>query len=33
MADVTITCGDGRPLSEFTKLLEERGKWLHETAE
>lgn len=33
MADVEITCGDGRPLAEFTKLLEERGKWLHETAE
>lgn len=33
MAEVEITCGDGRPLAEFTQLLEERGRWLHETAE
>ena len=32
-ATVEITCADGRPLSALTKLLEQRGKWLNETAE
>lgn len=33
MAEVSITCADGKPLSELTKLIEQRGKWLNETAE
>ena len=33
MASVEVTCADNRPLSELTKLIEQRGKWLNETAE
>ena len=33
MAEVSITCADGRPLSELAKLIEQRSKWLNETAE
>jgi hypothetical protein len=33
MAAVEVTCADGRPLSELSKLIEQRAKWLNETAE
>ena len=33
MADVQVTCGDGKPLAALSKLIEQRGKWLNETAE
>lgn len=33
MAEVSITCADGRPIQELSKLIEQRSKWLNETAE
>lgn len=33
MAVVSITCADGRPIQELSKLIELRSKWLKETAE
>lgn len=35
MADVqvSITTADGKPLAELSKLIEQRSKWLNETAE
>jgi len=33
MAGISVTCADGRPLSELAKLIEQRAKWLNETAE
>lgn len=33
MAYVNVTCADGRPIQALTKLIEQRGKWLNETAE
>lgn len=33
MAYVDITCADGRPIQELSKLIELRSKWLKETAE
>lgn len=33
MADVEITCADGRPLKELSNLLKARTKWLGETSE
>lgn len=33
MAYVNVTCADGRPVQALTKLIEQRGKWLNETAE
>lgn len=33
MAYVSVTCGDGRPIEELTKLIQQRSKWLNETAE
>ena len=33
MATISITCADGKPLSELSKLIEQRSKWLNETAE
>ena len=33
MAYVSVTCADGRPIQELAKLIEQRSKWLKETAE
>ena len=33
MAYVSVTCADGRPIQALTKLIEQRSKWLKETAE
>ena len=33
MAEVEVTCADGKPLDALSKLLEQRKKWLNETAE
>lgn len=33
MAFVEVTCGNGRPIEELSKLIEKRSKWLNETAE
>lgn len=33
MAYVTVTTEDGRPAEALAKLIEQRGKWLNETAE
>lgn len=33
MVYVDITCANGRPIQELTKLIEQRSKWLNETAE
>lgn len=33
MALVEVTCADGKPLDALTRLIEERAKWLNETAE
>ena len=33
MAYVDITCADGRPIQELSRLIELRSKWLNETAE
>ena len=30
---VEITAGDGRPIQALAKLIEERSRWLNETAE
>lgn len=32
-ATVQITCADGKPIAELSKLIEQRSKWLNETAE
>ena len=32
-AAVSVTLADGRPVAELTRLLEQRAKWLDETAE
>ena len=33
MALVEVTCADGRPLAALSRLIEERSRWLNETAE
>ena len=33
MAYVEVTCASGRPVQELAKLIEQRSKWLDETAE
>lgn len=33
MAEVSVTCANGKPLDALAKLLEQRKKWLNETAE
>ena len=33
MASVTVTCDNGRPVQELARLIEQRAKWLKQTAE
>lgn len=33
MASVTVTCDNGRPVQELAKLIDQRAKWLRQTAE
>lgn len=33
MALVEVTCADGKPIAALSKLIEERSRWLNETAE
>ena len=33
MALVEVTCANGRPLAALSRLIEERSRWLNETAE
>lgn len=33
MASITVTCDNGRPVQELARLIEQRAKWLRQTAE
>ena len=33
MALVEVTCADGKPIAALSRLIEERSRWLNETAE
>jgi hypothetical protein len=33
MAEITITCAEGRPIQALNQLIDARNKWLNETAE
>lgn len=33
MVQVSVTCADGRPIQALANLIEQRSKWLNETAE
>ena len=33
MASITVTCDNGRPVEELAKLIDQRAKWLKQTAE